>query len=893
MNQNTKRILIVASDYGLIRTVRDALTHQSLTLQIGYSHIDGLYALENGDFDAVVVDALLANHRDGISTLVKLSQLNHAIPIVGLANDPALMDDKGLPPNVSVVVPSDSMIRQTVMLVLGVEVAAPPPVLPEKKPNTKTLAESPAPTSPAPLPVLDEMPDVTSNSADKLQTLFALSKSLTEVLDLGEVLNRVVEAARRLTNAEEGMILLPDDEGGQLYLRAKVGIDVEVARNFRVKTEDSLAGQVFGTGKPVLIGAQGPQKVKTEYLVNALLYVPINYEGMCIGVLGVNNKTTEEVFHPRHQDLLMNLAAFAAIAIENARVHEETVEHTRELQTLVEASQVLNSSLSLEKTLTNICEQLIRVVNVNFAAVYEWDKTSNQLRTSARCFHTVWNSGHGPVIDLSKRLVVQYALEKSTFPVITRRDASTPEGEIEFLDRNGVDTIQIVPIVGGEQVLGIIQFSYVHPPLEVPTQETLQRIQLMTLEVLAMLSSQSNLSKPQGMFRVLENANQLTGADWCEVSLLTPDRHSLVTQVAVGMGIWSAAPQPYIDLFRSTDLAESIKTQTVISRQSDASKMTNGIRQFFEATHCRSAVGIPLVQRGQPQGIVVFADSRRGRILNERDINVGRAVVAQASTALSNSYLLHDLERSFTELKDTQERLVQTARLSAMGELAAAVAHQINNPLTTIMVDSEMMLLDEKPDSQNYKSLQAIHRAGKRASGVAHRLLAISRPNDPESPPERIDVVETIQGVLSLVKAHIERDHIQIVAELPDEPLPPVWAVQGQLDDIWLNLLLNAHDALIGCDDARLGISASYTPNADTLEVKVWDNGPGIPEKIIQSVFKPFFTTKPPGEGTGLGLHICRQTTERAGGSISVKSTPGEGARFLVLLPVKRGGAEE
>jgi two-component system NtrC family sensor kinase len=228
-----------------------------------------------------------------------------------------------------------------------------------------------------------------------------------------------------------------------------------------------------------------------------------------------------------------------------------------------------------------------------------------------------------------------------------------------------------------------------------------------------------------------------------------------------------------------------------------------------------------------------------------------------------------------------------------MGELAAAVAHQINNPLTTIMVDSEMMLLDESPDSQNYKSLQAIHRAGKRASGVARRLLAISRPSDPESPPERIDVVETIQGVLSLVKAHIERDRIQIIPDLPEDPLPPVWAIQGQLDDIWLNLLLNAHDALIGCPDAKLGISASYPVDSDHLEVIVWDNGPGIPEKIIESVFKPFFTTKPVGEGTGLGLHICRQTAERAGGSISVTSAPGKGARFLVLLPVKRGGIEE
>lgn len=892
MNQNTKRILVVASDYGLIKAVREALSHLSITLQIGYSHIDALYALENGDFDAGVVDATMVNHRDGQSTLLKLAELNRAIPLIGLANDPAILGDKGGGSNITVVVPSETMIRQTVILVLKLE-AASPEVVPIVKPNTKTLADGSRSTPSPALPVTAEIPDVTSNSAEKLQTLFALSRSLTEVLDLSEVLNRVVEAARRLTNAEEGMILLPGDDSGQLYLRAKVGIDVEVARNFRVKTQDSLAGQVFSSGQPVLIGAQGPQKVKTEYLVNALLYVPINYEGQCIGVLGVNNKSTESVFDPRHQDLLMNLAAFAAIAIENARIHEETVEHTRELQTLVEASQVLNSSLSLEKTLPNICEQLIRVVNVNYVAIHEWDNSTNQLRMKARSFHTIWSPGNGPVIDLSKRLVVQYALDKSTFPVITRRDSSTPEGEVEFLNRTGVDTVQVVPIIGGEQVLGIIQFSFVHPPVNRPPQDVLQRIQLMTLEVLAMLSSQSNLTKPQGLFRVLENANQLIGADWCEVALLTPDRQSLVIQVALGTGIWTSEPQPNIDLSRYTDLAESIKTQSVVVRTIDASKMTNGIKQFLEATHCRSAVGIPINLRGQPQGIVVFADSRRGRVLNERDIDVGRAIVAQAATALSNAYLLHDLEQSFIKLKDTQERLVQTARLSAMGELAAAVAHQINNPLTTIMVDSEMMLLDESPDSQNYKSLQAIHRAGKRASGVARRLLAISRPNDPASPPERIDVVETIQGVLSLVKAHIERDHIQIVAELPEEPLPPVWAVQGQLDDIWLNLLLNAHDALMGCEDARLGISASYTPDADYMQVIVWDNGPGIPEKIIESVFKPFFTTKPVGEGTGLGLHICRQTAERVGGSITVESTVGKGARFLVLLPVKRGGSDE
>lgn len=875
MNDNIKRVLIISGEFGLMSTARDALTHSHFLIQTAYSHNDGVYALANGEFDIVIVDAHLTSFRSGESALVALTEVNQSIPIIGLASDLASVTNEELSDSASIIIPTPSTILHAVSKALGLPLA-----------SIDSVDQYPL-KSDSVSPVADASP--VSNSSEEIQTLFALSKSLTEVLDLSEVLNRVVEAARRLTNAEEGMILLPDEEGGQLFLRAKVGIDVEVARNFRVKTEDTLAGRVYGSGQPILIGAQGPQKVKTEYLVNALLYVPILYEGRCIGVLGVNNKNTEAIFDPKHLDLLINLASFAAIAIENARIHEEALTRTRELQGLVEASQILNSSLSLEKTLPNVCEQLMRVVNVNLAAIYDWDREKNRLNLLTRCFKLVWATGHGPVIDLTRRLVVQRALENNTSPVIALSDPALPTGELDALKRNGVHTIQVVPIVGGEQVLGVILFSFTQSPETLPTTETVHRIQLMTLEVLAMLSSQSNFSRPQGMFRVLENALALTGADWCEVALLNPDRTSLIIQLAFGQGVWSVAPHPFIDLTNQDDLIEAIRSQTIINRQTE---MTPGIRSLIESTGCRSAVGLPLVQRGQGQGIVLFADSRRSRVFTERDIDMGRAVVAQAATALANAQLVHDLEKSLIELKETQDRLVQTARLSAMGELAAAVAHQINNPLTTIMVDSEMMLLDENPDSPNYRSLQAIHRAGKRASGVARRLLAISRPNDPESSPEKIDVVDTIQGVLSLVKAHIERDHIEIVSEMPDDPLPPTWAAPGLIDDIWLNLLLNAHDALIGREGAKLGIRASYLEGEDYLQVQVWDNGPGIPENIINDVFKPFFTTKPVGEGTGLGLHICRQTTERIGGSIRVESKPNEGARFFVLLPVKRGGTE-
>ncbi|MBL8165321.1 MAG: GAF domain-containing protein, partial [Anaerolineae bacterium] len=725
---------------------------------------------------------------------------------------------------------------------------------------------------------------------EEVQTLFDLSRSLTEVLDLSEVLNRVVEAARRLTNAEEGMILLPDDELGELYLRAKVGIDVEVARNFRVKTQDTLAGRVFSTGKPVLIGAQGPQKVKTEYLVNALLYVPIIYEGTCTGVLGVNNKNSDLTFSLSHQQLLENLASFAAIAIENARIHEETLQRTRELQTLVEASQILNSSLSLDKTLPNICEQLMGVVNVNLSEIYEWDRERNQLRTLARSFRTIWPAGYGPTLEISARPALEQAFAKGRIVVISRRDETAPASEVQLIERAGADTMIAVPILGGDQPLGVLQLFYMQPVTKRPETEVMQRAHHMMLEVLVAFSGQASPARAQSIFRSMEDILRLADADWCEVAILRPDKQSLALSIAVGQGVWLAPPQPYLDMTQYPDIAEAIETQSPIAKQIDSKIMTAGIRALIDSSSSRSVLALPLIQRGQTQGMVLFGDARRSRVFTQRDIDMGRAIVGQAATALENARLVHDLERSLLDLRDAQDRLVQTARLSAMGELAAAVAHQINNPLTTIMVDSEMLLLDEKPDSRNYRSLQAINRAGKRSAGVARRLLAIARPNDPEAPPERIDVKDTIDGVLSLVKAHIERDGIQIITQIPEEALPPVSAVPGRLDDIWLNLLMNAHDALMGRAGAKIGINVTHQAGSDVINVAVWDNGPGIPAKLIDEIFKPFFTTKPVGEGTGLGLHICRQTVERIGGRITVKSSPGEGTEFLVLLPVRQGG---
>jgi signal transduction histidine kinase len=865
-NAKIPQILVIAGDYDLINQTQQAFQGERISIQRAFSHRDALYALTHNIFDVALVDAAMVDRRSGEITLVALSRFKGDVSLVAIAPNDALFNQAHPVADAVITKMERQIILHTVLDVLR---------QPEDPDNGKAMRTATLPAS----------SDVTLRRIDEIQTLFALSKSLTEVLDLTEVLNRIVEAARRLTNADEGMILLPDDDAGDLYLRARVGIDVEVARNFRIKTQDTLAGQVFQSGQPILIGAQGPQKVKTEYFVNSLVYVPILLKGKPTGVLGVNNKTKEDKFDTNQQELLINLASYAAVAIENARIHEESLQRARELEMLVEASQVIGSSLSLQETLPNICAQLARILNVNRTEIYHWERSTNHLQTLARFHQTAWRLGQGPVIQLTKQPALKLALDHNRLFWVTVAEEQLAE-ERQYIEELGAQAMLVIPVCLDDKVFGAIRVFFVDVPDKLPSSDVTQRASNLALEALASILNQKTQIRPQSAFRAVENINRLTEADWSQLSVLVNDGAALVTHLEIGKAVWLAPLYPSIDMSAYAGWLESLQSQSMLDQKSDGKANASGERRLLEATSSRAILVLPLVQRGHTQGFVLFADTERNRVFGKSEIDMSRTLVGQAATALDNAHLYRDLELSLQELKDTQDRLVQTARLSAMGELAAVVAHQINNPLTTIVVDTELMLMDASPDSRQYDTLMAVSRAGKRAAGVAKRLLAIARPDDPDAPSELIDVPDTIVGVLSLVKTHIERDRIRILSNVPETPVPPVRAVRGQLDDVWLNLLLNAHDALMGRANAQIGIDLTYDEHNPEIEVIVWDNGPGIPDEIKNQIFNPFFTTKPVGEGTGLGLHICRQVIERVGGQISVESEPGQGTRFLVYLPV-------
>jgi C4-dicarboxylate-specific signal transduction histidine kinase len=243
-----------------------------------------------------------------------------------------------------------------------------------------------------------------------------------------------------------------------------------------------------------------------------------------------------------------------------------------------------------------------------------------------------------------------------------------------------------------------------------------------------------------------------------------------------------------------------------------------------------------------------------------------------------------EMERREHELRDKQEQLVQAGKLATLGELTTGVAHELNNPLNNIGLyvgnvidrirlgedDAEPLVADlEKAMEQVRKATEIISHL--RTFGRAARVSI-----------EQVDVDDVIERSLLLVHEQLRLRGIEVELELcPDELL--VVANPIQLEQVFINLLTNARDALI--DAKRKTIRIASSRDEERIRIAFSDTGPGIPAELQQRIFDPFFTTKEVGTGTGLGLSITYSILKEYGGDISVESRPGQGATFMVELP--------
>ncbi len=260
--------------------------------------------------------------------------------------------------------------------------------------------------------------------------------------------------------------------------------------------------------------------------------------------------------------------------------------------------------------------------------------------------------------------------------------------------------------------------------------------------------------------------------------------------------------------------------------------------------------------------------------------------VTVSRLAEGDDFCVH-VVRDVTQARALQVQLAQAEKLAAIGELLSGVAHELNNPLTTIIGFSDLLQEEPSVPEPVRADLERISRQAKRSSRIVQSLLTFARQS-------RIQVAEAdvnalLVQTLEFVQNQLQHSRIQVMLDL-DPLLPHTLADAGQLQQVFLNLLINAQQALAPVPGPRsLRIQTHATPT--DLRIAISDNGPGIPQELLQRVFDPFFTTKRVGEGTGLGLSICYGIVREHGGRIWAESEPGQGATFFVELPIRHAAA--
>jgi len=297
------------------------------------------------------------------------------------------------------------------------------------------------------------------------------------------------------------------------------------------------------------------------------------------------------------------------------------------------------------------------------------------------------------------------------------------------------------------------------------------------------------------------------------------------------------------------------------------------------------ALAVPIVEDDALSAVILVGEKRSGAAFSRDELELLKAVAGNAGIALRNARLYDDLRLRIEEVQSAHAQLGQSAKLVAIGELAASVAHEVNNPLMVIFGQSHILRRELKTDVAALARLDAIDEQTQRATKIMQRLLDFARRREPKLGP--LDIRDVLQRSLDLVAVRLA--HAGIVSDI--EHLAegsPVMGDRDQLTQVFVNLFNNALDAMPNGGSLSVRAEVRSAVGIPCLTVSVTDTGIGIAPEDVQHVFQPFFTTKPDGKGTGLGLSVSLGIIRNHEGTIEVVSERGKGTTFLVGLPLAR-----
>ncbi len=589
---------------------------------------------------------------------------------------------------------------------------------------------------------------------------------------------------------------------------------------------------------------------------------------------------------------------FTALDItERKHAEMELQQRTAVLAALHETALALAAQHQLPELLEIIVERSRLMLNAQVGAIYLYQPATDDLRRSFVRGPDVPNIGDvlqrgeglaGKVLDSCEPTIVDNYMQW---------DGRSPQyAHMDF------GACIAAPIVWSTRTLGVLVLRDDVPRIFTESDEALlesfaslaaaalentrlletereQRRLAETLrEVAAVLSS--SLDRERVLALILEQLSRVMAYDSASIMLL----NGAVLDIAAARGFrtehqWNTALRPE-SLAHIRAVLEQ-KSPVIIADTEAAS----GWERFPGSEYIRSWLGVPLLVQDCAIGLL-NVDSAQPHFYTQAHVELAMTFANQAAIAIENARLYADLGQRMADLRQTQAQLVQSAKLAAVGQLAAGVAHEINTPLTTILLYTRALMRHAAADSEFHHDLTVIANETRRAAAIVRGLLDFSRQTQLQR--QWVDVNQVLREALALVR-RLAAQHRITIEELYASDLPQLYLDVNRMKQVFLNIITNAVDAMPATGNLTL---ITGRCGAEVC-ISIHDTGVGITPENMAHLFEPFFTTKPVGRGTGLGLSVSLGIVQDHGGRIEATSQPGMGSCFSIFLPVESGATPQ
>ena len=757
----------------------------------------------------------------------------------------------------------------------------------------------------------------------QLEALGATTADLTRELDLAPLLRLLIARAAELVGAASATVYLWEPDRGVVVPAAWHGLG-EWQAALQHRLGHGIAGTVAETRQRVVANdyrnSRYANPVTLERTaVTASLGEPLLYRDELIGAITLNHEGGR-TFTEEDQGLLRLFANQAAVAIANARFFREERDGRAQLEAVRAVSAEITQELNLAHTLRLVAQRACALTRSAAADIGLWDPERQILVSEA-------SYGHIAPRPATTRRLGEGAMGRvaeTRRGMIINDYRSSPVAHPDTLAHTAITASLVEPLLYGDTLLGVIGVDHETPgrTFTPQDQEILRLFAVQAAiaienarlygeaerrrreaEVLASLAQTitASLDLDTVLQRVTEGARSLCDGDVAAIALRKDGSDTLTFRN------WSGtvtAGYAALHIRAGQGLGGRVLVEGRPTRTADYRNdpdISPDFHHVAETEGLHAEIGVPVRMEGTVGG-VLFVMRRTTRAFTDADEAILTRLADQAAVAITNARLFRDQQRAFLALQQAQDKLVRTEKLRGLGQMAAGIAHDLNNMLATILGQAELLRLRARHPEVS-EGLQTLQTAANDGAQVVRRLQDFARQRS-GGPLDACELDRLVPEALEITRPRWREEPrrrgivIETVVDLGG--LPAIQGNPAEIREMLTNLIFNAVDAMPSGGTLRFTgqvINASSRPSAldDTgtsestprhldasagwVELAVSDTGLGMTTDVQRRVFDPFFTTKGL-HGTGLGLSVVYGIMERHGGRIDVTSAPGQGATF-------------